>query len=73
MRAGQAEPAELIRRSFMDLDPAFLATIRDDLLHIRSEEYWEITERRAHIDYVPEAQRERLREFFDSLTHPRLS
>jgi hypothetical protein len=67
LRAGQAEPAELIRRSFVGLDPALVAEIQDDLLHIRREAYWEITERRAHIDYVPDAQREKLREFFDSL------
>jgi hypothetical protein len=67
LRAGQAEPADLIRRSFAELDPVFLAEIQDDLLHIRSEAYWEITERRAHIDYVPPAQREKLKEFFSSL------
>jgi hypothetical protein len=70
MRAGQAEPAELIRRSFAALDPALVSEIKDDLLHIRREAYWEITERRAHIDYVPDAQREKLREFFDSLAQP---
>ncbi len=67
LRAGQSEPAELIRRSFAALDPALVAEIEDDLLHIRREAYWEITERRAHIDYVPDAQREKLREFFESL------
>ncbi len=67
LRAGQTEPADLIRRSFIGLDPAFLAEMKDDLLHIRSEAYWEITERRAHIDYVPDAQREKLREFLESL------
>ena len=67
LRAGQAEPAELIRRSFAGLDPALVSEMKDDLLHIRREAYWEITERRAHIDYVPDAQREMLREFFASL------
>ncbi len=67
LRAGLPEPAEVIRRSFIGLDPTFLADLKDDLLHIRSEVYWEITERRAHIDFVPEAQREKLREFLDSL------
>ena len=67
LRAGLAEPAELIRRSLAALNPLLLAQMEDDLLHIRREAYWEITERRAHIDYVPDAQREKLREFFDSL------
>ena len=67
MLAGLPEQAQLIRRSFTGLDPAFLAEIKDDLLHIQREAYWEITERRANIHYVPEPQREKLREFFDSL------
>jgi len=67
LRAGQAEPVAVIRRSFIGLDPAFLAEIKDDLFHIRREAYWEITERRANIHYVPDAQRVRLSEFFDSL------
>jgi hypothetical protein len=65
---GQPAAAEMIRRALASLDPALLAAIKDDLLHIRREAYWEITERRAHIDYVPDAQREKLREFLDSLS-----
>jgi hypothetical protein len=67
MLAGQTQPAERIRQSFFDLGPAAIAEMKDDLLHIRREAYWEITERRMHIDYVPDAQREKLREFFESL------
>jgi hypothetical protein len=67
LRAGQTEAADLIRHSFAGLPPAFVAEMRDDLLHIRRETYWEITEHRANIDYVPDAQREKLKEFLDSL------
>ena len=67
LRAGQTEPAELIRRSFAGLPPAYVAELQDDLLHVRREAYWEITERRVNIDFVPDAQREKLREFLDSL------
>ena len=67
MLAGLAEPAERIRRSFTGLDPTFLAEIKDDLLHIQREAYWEINERRSNIHYVPDPQRQKLREFFESL------
>ncbi len=67
LRAGQPEPAELIRRSFAGLPPAFVAEMQDDLLHVRREAYWEITEHSANIDYVPDAQREKLKEFFAGL------
>ena len=70
LAAGHLEPVEVIRRSLAGLDPALLAEMKDDLLHIRREAYWEINERQAHIDYVPDAQRERLREFLDSLLVP---
>lgn len=67
MLAGQTGPLELIRQRLAGLDPAFLAGIEDDLLHIKREKYWEISERRMHIDYVPDAQRTKLREFFEQL------
>jgi hypothetical protein len=67
MLAGESDPVEQIRKSFAGLDGAFIAEIMDDLLHVKREKYWEVSERRTHIDYVPPAQREKLREFFDSL------
>ncbi len=65
--SGQVEPVALIRQSFAGLDPAFVSAIKADLLHATREKYWEVTERRMNIDYVPDAQRAKLREFFDSL------
>jgi hypothetical protein len=64
---GQTEPADVIRRALAPLPPATLAEMLDDLEHIRREDYWEISERQTNIDYVPEPQREKLREFFESL------
>ncbi len=64
---GEAEPAALIRGSFAGLDPRFVGAIRDDLLRITREKYWEVNERRMNIDYVPDAQRAKLREFFEAL------
>ncbi len=67
MLAGQTEPLALIREHLVGCEAAFLAEIEDDLLHIKREKYWEISERRMHIDYVPDAQRAKLREFFEQM------
>jgi hypothetical protein len=64
---GHAAEAGLIGEHFAGLDPAFVYGLEDDLMHIKREKYWEINERRIHMDYVPEGQREKLREFFAAL------
>jgi hypothetical protein len=68
--AGYPESADLIRRNFRSLDSAFIAALKDDLLHIKREKYWEVIERRVNLDYVPDNQREKLRQFFESLEEP---
>ena len=65
--AGDTEAAELIRATFSRLDPGFVGGLADDLLHVRREKYWEVNERRVNMDYVPDAQRVKLYEFFESL------
>ena len=65
---GQVEQAAVIGDSFHGLDPVMIKTIRDELLQINREKYWEVTERRVNVDYVPDGQREKLRQFFESLT-----
>jgi hypothetical protein len=67
LQSGQREAAEIIERHFIGLDPAFVAELEDDLRHVKHEKYWEISERRVNLDYVPDAQREKLREFFEKL------
>lgn len=67
---GKPEPVALIRREFRDLTPEFLQAIRDDLLHFQRGKYWGISERRDNIDHVPADQREKLREFLDSVFAP---
>ena len=44
-----------------------IKVIRDELLQITREKYWEVTERRVNMDYVPDGQRECLRQFFELL------
>ncbi len=67
LQAGETESVEQIRRAFARLEPSVIATLRDDLLHIKRERYWEIIERRNNIYFVPEPQRAKLVEFLDSL------
>jgi hypothetical protein len=64
---GEAEGAEEIRATFVRLDEAFIRNLADDLLHVRREKFWEVNERRINMDYVPEDQRVKLYEFFESL------
>src|SRR5512143_133159 len=68
--AGDTEAAAVIRAAFAELDPEFVRTIADDLLHVRHQKYWEVNERRINMDYVPEPQRVKLAEFFASLGVP---
>ena len=41
-----------------------LRSIRDELLSITSKDFWEVTDRGTNFDFVDEARKERLREFF---------
>jgi hypothetical protein len=65
--SGQREPAELIRQSFQGLAPEFIGRLKKELLQVTSQKYWEVSERRMNIEFVPEPQREKLREFFETL------
>lgn len=62
------QQAHFIGESLKGLDPKFIEKMKDDLLHVRREKYWEISERRFHIDYVPPEHREKIEEFFETLT-----
>ena len=64
---GLPEPAKRVRDSLDGLSPELAATLRDDLLHVRREKYWEVNERRMNLDFVPEDQRETLRLILDAL------
>ena len=59
--------AHLIGESLKGLDSKFIEKMKDDLLHVRREKYWEISERRFHIDYMPPKHREKIAEFFGAL------
>jgi hypothetical protein len=65
--SGQEGAADRIARSFRGLDPGFLQRLEEDLLQVTRQKYWEVSERRMNIEFVPEPQREKLREFFARL------
>jgi len=67
LHSGQDDAAGLIRQSFQGLGPEFLKGIQDDLLQVTRQKYWEVSERRINIEFIPEPQRIKLREFFETL------
>ena len=56
-----------VRERLRQLDVQMLDRLGDELLAVRREKYWEVNERRMNMEYVPDAQRERLREFLTAL------
>jgi hypothetical protein len=58
---------ELAREVFKDMcqeRPERLASIRNELLAIRSSEFWEISDRGVNFDYLPPKRKRRMIEFF---------
>jgi hypothetical protein len=62
-RAGQAS---LVREKLRGLDGIGRSRLAE-LLSVRREKYWEVNERRMNMEWVPEDQRQRLREFLETL------
>lgn len=57
----------LAREVFEDMSgerPERLASIRNELLAIRSSEFWEISDRGVNFDYLPPKRKRRMLEFF---------
>jgi len=65
--SGEKEAARRVRQTFQGLDPAFIRGLKEDLLRVNRQKYWEVSERRMNIEFVPEPQRARLRAFFEDL------
>jgi hypothetical protein len=61
--AAAAQVGERLRQ----LDAQKLDRLGAELLAVQREKYWEVNERRMNMEYVPDAQRERLREFLGAL------
>ncbi|CAN5632622.1 hypothetical protein BH23GEM10_BH23GEM10_00330 [soil metagenome] len=61
---GDVAPARLIADAMAAEPRARLEEFRDALRGVTSKEYWEITERGRRFEYMPEAQRAHLTDFF---------
>jgi hypothetical protein len=44
--------------------PERLRSIRDELLAVTSKHFWEVVDRGTNFDYIDDARKEKLREFF---------
>ncbi len=70
----------LARRVFEDMREERrerLASIRDEILSVRSPEFWEVSDRGIHFDYLPPERKRQLERFFewfgDTLPPPRIT
>ncbi len=63
----RASAASQVRERLRTLDKERIERLGAELMAVRREKYWEVNERRMNMEYVPDAQRERLREFLAGL------
>lgn len=68
---GHAPHARAIYQDMAQESPERLRSIRDEMLAVTSKEFWEVVDRGQNFDYIDDARKEKLREFFaqfDSIT-----
>ena len=61
---GEAAHARAIYEDMSQESPERLRSIRDELLAITSKHFWEVVDRGTNFDYIDDARKEKLREFF---------
>ena len=61
---GQAAYARAIYEDMAAESPERLRSIRDELLAVTSKHFWEVVDRGTNFDYIDDARKEKLREFF---------
>ncbi|MCA8925011.1 MAG: DUF2254 domain-containing protein [Planctomycetes bacterium] len=62
-----AKDEDSARKIYVDMEqerPGRLASIRDELVAVRSKDFWEVIDRGANFDYMSERRRAKLHEFF---------
>jgi hypothetical protein len=64
LQRGEAAHARAIYDDMAQESPERLRSIRDELLAITSKYFWEISDRGTNFDYIDDARKEKLREFF---------
>jgi uncharacterized membrane protein len=62
---GDEKLAREVYRDMKDEDENRLASIRDELLSVRSQEFWEISDRGVNFDYLSPDRKAKMLEFFD--------
>jgi len=74
---GDEDLAREVWTDMKDERPERLASIRDELLHVESREFWEVSDRGANFDYLEPKQKQQLLRFFewfgDMLPPPRVT
>jgi hypothetical protein len=61
---GQAAHARAIYDDMAGESPERLRSIRDELLAVTSKHFWEVVDRGTNFDYIDDARKDKLREFF---------
>jgi hypothetical protein len=61
---GHAAHARAHLRGHGHESPERLRSIRDEMLAITSKQFWEVADRGTNFDYIDDARKEKLREFF---------
>ena len=61
------EEADLIRHDMEDESSKRLVAIRDEILAVRQQKFWEITDRGINFDFVEQEMRPLIEAFFDPL------
>jgi hypothetical protein len=64
LQRGEAAHARAIYDDMAQESPERLRSIRDELLAITSKHFWEVVDRGTNFDYIDDARKEKLREFF---------
>ncbi|HVV51205.1 MAG TPA: DUF2254 family protein [Polyangia bacterium] len=62
--SGETSRAQAIYDDMKNESPERLRSIRDEMLAITSKDFWEVVDRGTNFDYVSEARKEKLRQFF---------
>ncbi|MEZ4240188.1 MAG: DUF2254 family protein [Myxococcota bacterium] len=62
---GDTASADKIALDLRDEDPARLAALRVELEQVTEAEYWEVSDRGVNFEWLPEAQRDALRDLFE--------
>ena len=64
LERGAENFAREIQRDMANEQPARLRSIRDELLAVKSKDFWEVIDRGTNFDYLEPARREKLQIFF---------